>query len=279
MLSVSRLAKSFGGRTLFEGVSLQLNEGSRYGLVGANGSGKTTFLKIVAGDEPASDGSVTIPSRARMGVLRQDQFMDDAKRIIDVAMMGDAPRGRPSRSARASSTVTATRRGSPTWKTRSPRGRLHPGGALHRGAGGARHPAKVHAHPSPLSGGFKLRVLLAQVLVGGPDILLLTNRPTTWTFSPSAGSEKFLAGYRGMALVISTTSASWTTPSRTSWTSTTARSPSTPGTTRPSWWRRPRPAPGRKRKSRARRRSSRRSERSWSASAPRPRRPSRPRAG
>src|SRR5262245_55905834 len=63
MISTSQLGKSYGGRTLFEDVSLQLNPGSRYGLVGANGSGKTTFLKILAGDEPATDGSVGIPSR------------------------------------------------------------------------------------------------------------------------------------------------------------------------------------------------------------------------
>src|SRR5258708_2493340 len=89
MLSVSRLSKSFGGRTLFEDVSLLLNAGSRYGLVGANGSGKTTFLKILARDEPASDGTVTIGARTRMGVLRQDQFLDDVRPILDVAMMGD----------------------------------------------------------------------------------------------------------------------------------------------------------------------------------------------
>ncbi|MBM4362543.1 MAG: ABC-F family ATP-binding cassette domain-containing protein, partial [Deltaproteobacteria bacterium] len=75
MINVSGLGKAFGGRTLFEGVSLQLSPGARYGLVGANGSGKTTFLEILAGDEPATSGSVTLPSRTRMGVLRQDQFL------------------------------------------------------------------------------------------------------------------------------------------------------------------------------------------------------------
>src|SRR5437868_5696356 len=90
MISTSQLGKAFGGRTLFEGVSLQLNAGSRYGLVGANGSGKTTFLKIVAGDEPATDGTVALGSQARMGVLRQDRFLDDDAIILDLAMMGDA---------------------------------------------------------------------------------------------------------------------------------------------------------------------------------------------
>src|SRR5438128_736218 len=91
MISTSQLGKSFGDRTLFEGVTLQLNAGSRYGLVGANGSGKTTFLKILAGDEPSSEGTVTIVSRARVGVLRQDQFLDDAEIVLDLAMSGDGP--------------------------------------------------------------------------------------------------------------------------------------------------------------------------------------------
>jgi len=90
VISTSRLAKSYGGRTLFEDVSLQLNAGSRYGLVGANGSGKTTLVKILAGDEPPTEGSVSTPARARVGVLRQDQFLDDTEIILDLAMMGDA---------------------------------------------------------------------------------------------------------------------------------------------------------------------------------------------
>src|SRR5471030_3082538 len=89
MISTSQLGKSYGDRPLFEGVSLQMNPGSGYGLFGANGSGKTTFLKIVSGDEPASEGSVTIPARARVGVLRQDLSLDDAQIILDLGMMGD----------------------------------------------------------------------------------------------------------------------------------------------------------------------------------------------
>jgi ATPase subunit of ABC transporter with duplicated ATPase domains len=64
MIDVMQLAKSYGARTLFEDVTLKLVAGSRYGLVGANGSGKSTFLEIVAGDDAASEGSVTSP-RAR----------------------------------------------------------------------------------------------------------------------------------------------------------------------------------------------------------------------
>ena len=90
MISTSQLGKAYGGRTLFEDVSLQLNPGSRYGLVGANGSGKTTFLRVVAGDEPATEGTVSISARARVGVLRQDLSLDDDQIILSLAMMGDA---------------------------------------------------------------------------------------------------------------------------------------------------------------------------------------------
>ncbi|MEZ5312216.1 MAG: ATP-binding cassette domain-containing protein [Thermoanaerobaculia bacterium] len=62
MISITNLGKAWGGDTLFEGVSLQLNAGSRYGLVGANGSGKSTFLRILSGEELASEGTVNIPA-------------------------------------------------------------------------------------------------------------------------------------------------------------------------------------------------------------------------
>jgi len=88
MISVSNLAKAYGSDLLFERVSLQLNPGCRYGLVGANGSGKTTFLRLLAGDEPPSDGTISIARRLRVGVLRQDHFRYEQDRILDVAMMG-----------------------------------------------------------------------------------------------------------------------------------------------------------------------------------------------
>src|SRR4051812_35291754 len=89
MITTIDLAKSFGARTLFEDVSLQLNAGSRYGLVGANGSGKTTFLRILASLEEAT-GEVRFQKGARLGVLQQDRFLDDAGIIVELAMRGDA---------------------------------------------------------------------------------------------------------------------------------------------------------------------------------------------
>ncbi|MFI5299836.1 MAG: ATP-binding cassette domain-containing protein, partial [Polyangiales bacterium] len=90
MITVTQLGKSYGARTLFEDVSLKLVTGARYGLVGANGSGKTTLMQILCGDLEASEGSVSIPKSARLGVLRQDQFLADAEPILAVAMAGDA---------------------------------------------------------------------------------------------------------------------------------------------------------------------------------------------
>ncbi|HUO86924.1 MAG TPA: ATP-binding cassette domain-containing protein, partial [Thermoanaerobaculia bacterium] len=89
MIAVSDLAKNFGQQTLFAGVSIQFNPGNRYGLVGANGSGKSTFLRVLSGEEPASDGTVALPKRLRLGVLRQDHFRYETHSILDVAMMGD----------------------------------------------------------------------------------------------------------------------------------------------------------------------------------------------
>ncbi|HEY3572011.1 MAG TPA: ATP-binding cassette domain-containing protein, partial [Thermoanaerobaculia bacterium] len=89
MIAVSDLGKSFGPQTLFEGVSIQFNPGNRYGLVGANGSGKSTFLRILAGDDIPSEGTISMPKRLKLGVLKQDHFRYEHMPILEVAMMGN----------------------------------------------------------------------------------------------------------------------------------------------------------------------------------------------
>jgi ATPase subunit of ABC transporter with duplicated ATPase domains len=206
MISTSQLSKSFGARVLFDGVSLQLNAGSRYGLVGANGSGKTTFLEILSGNEPASDGSVTVPSRARVGVLRQDLFLDDTEIILDLAMMGD---GQVWRALQERNAIVDHGRGDPTRVADLEETlRLSGGYTLEARATrvleGLGIPLATHRQPlSTLSGGFKLRVLLAQVLIGGPDVLLLDEPTNHLDILSIRWLEKFLAGYRGAAVVIS----------------------------------------------------------------------------
>ena len=206
MIATSGLAKSFGARVLFEDVTLQLNPGARYGLVGANGCGKTTFLKILAGDEPASDGTKTLAASARVGVLRQDRFLDEREIILDLAMMGDrdvwdALRERTSIIDHGAGDATRL-------ADLEDRLRVSGGYTLESRASaileGLGIPVAAHRRPlSTLSGGFQLRVLLAQVLVGGPDVLLLDEPTNHLDILSIRWLEKFLAGYRGVAVVIS----------------------------------------------------------------------------
>jgi ATPase subunit of ABC transporter with duplicated ATPase domains len=205
MIGISKLAKSFADRTLFAGASFNLNAGSRYGLVGANGSGKTTLLRIVAGDEPASDGAVSIARGARVAFLRQDRFLDEGTLVVELAMMGDSPTW----SALAEQARIAQGDGDP--------GRLHEledvlrlndGYTLEARAGeilaGLGIAVPSHRRPlSTLSGGFKLRVLLAQVLLGGPDVLLLDEPTNHLDILSIRWLEKFLVSYKGCAVIIS----------------------------------------------------------------------------
>jgi len=206
MIDTTNLAKEYGARVLFEDVTLQLNAGSRYGLVGANGSGKTTFLRLLAGDEEPSHGIFNLAKRARLGVLRQDRFLDDDAIILDLAMRGDAvvwealaeqrrigEEGHhdPGRISDLEDTISA-----------------HDGYTLQARATevlvGLGIPMAVHRSPlSTLSGGFKLRVLLAQVLIGGADILLLDEPTNHLDILTIRWLEKFLANYAGCAVIIS----------------------------------------------------------------------------
>ena len=80
----------FGAKPLFENVSVKFGDGNRYGLIGANGCGKSTFMKILSGDLEPSAGNVSISPNERLGNLRQDQFAYEDQRVLDVVMMGHA---------------------------------------------------------------------------------------------------------------------------------------------------------------------------------------------
>ncbi len=210
MIATTALAKEYGARSLFSDVTLQLNAGSRYGLVGANGSGKSTLMRILAGDEEASDGTVTLVKRARVGVLRQDRFLDDAAIILDLAMRGDAvvwnaltEQRRIADSGEAAHAADAGRMADLEDQIAAHDGYTLEGrsAAVLEGLG---IPTAVHHAPlHTLSGGFKLRVLLAQVLVGGVDVLLLDEPTNHLDILTIRWLEKFLADYAGCAVIIS----------------------------------------------------------------------------
>ncbi|HEY0513225.1 MAG TPA: ATP-binding cassette domain-containing protein [Thermoanaerobaculia bacterium] len=209
MIAVSDLGKSFGPQTLFEGVSIQFNPGNRYGLVGANGSGKSTFLKILAGDDIASEGTVAMPKRLKLGVLKQDHFRYEHMPILEVAMMGnhdvwEAMVEKERLLANAEQEFDANR-----YSELEDLILRHDGYTLESRAGevleGLGIPTEVHRLPlSTLSGGFKLRVLLGQVLASEPDALLLDEPTNHLDILSIRWLEKFLVdAYKGTAIVIS----------------------------------------------------------------------------
>ncbi|MFU8807409.1 MAG: ATP-binding cassette domain-containing protein, partial [Bradymonadaceae bacterium] len=175
MITLNNLTKSHGSRTLFRDASIQFNAGRRYGVVGANGSGKSTILRILAGEEEASGGTVSIPKKARIGVLEQDHFRYENERILDVVMMGnrvlwDAMVEKEKVLAKAADFFDADR-----YAELEDIVLAHDGYALEALAGevleGLYIPTAVHEQPlSTLSGGFKLRVLLAKTLASNPDL-------------------------------------------------------------------------------------------------------------
>jgi len=208
MISVSNLEKSFGDRVLFADASFQLNPGERYGLVGANGSGKTTLLSILSGDLEPTEGTVAIPKSARLGVLRQDQFLYEDEEVLGVALMGNpelwhAMVEKEKVLARAHEHFDADR-----FSELEETVQRHDGYTAEARAAaileGLGLPAEVHRQPlSTLSGGFKLRVLLAQVLAGAPDVLLLDEPTNHLDIISIRWLEKFLTDFQGPVVIIS----------------------------------------------------------------------------
>ncbi|MBQ8440095.1 MAG: ATP-binding cassette domain-containing protein, partial [Clostridia bacterium] len=89
MITISNLSFHFGGQLLFKDVDLKFTPGNCYGIIGANGAGKSTFLKILCGELEPSTGEVSIPDTVRMSVLRQDHFAFDEYSVLDTVMMGN----------------------------------------------------------------------------------------------------------------------------------------------------------------------------------------------
>jgi ATPase subunit of ABC transporter with duplicated ATPase domains len=183
MLVASNITIQFGAKPLFENVSVKFGEGNRYGLIGANGSGKTTFMKILAGVLEPTAGNVSLDTGERMAYLKQDQFAYEDMRVLDVVMMGhaemwacmserDAIYANPEASEDDYMRAADLEHHFAEYDGYTAEARA---GELLLGAG---IPIEKHGGPmSEVAPGWKLRVLLVQALFANPDILLL-DEPT-----------------------------------------------------------------------------------------------------
>jgi ATPase subunit of ABC transporter with duplicated ATPase domains len=183
MLSTANITMQFGAKPLFENVSVKFGNGHRYGLIGANGCGKSTFMKILGGDLEQSSGEVIKEPGVRLGKLRQDQFAFEEHRVIDVVMMGheemwaamterDAIYANPDANEDDYMRAADLEAKFAEFDGYTAEARA---GELLLGAGIA-----LDQHKGPMSEiapGWKLRVLLAQALFSDPDVLLL-DEPT-----------------------------------------------------------------------------------------------------
>ena len=176
--------------------------------MGANGSGKTTLLNILAGDEDPTAGSVAIPKKVRLGVLRQDQFVHDTQQVLEVAMMGNRELWNAMVAKEELLAAPPDEFDADRFSELEETIQRHDGYAAEARAGeileGLGFPAEVHRNPlSTLSGGFKLRVLLAQALAAAPDVLLLDEPTNHLDILSIRWLEKFLAKFPGPVVVIS----------------------------------------------------------------------------
>lgn len=209
MLSVSNISLRYGKRVLFEEVNLKFTPGNCYGVIGANGAGKSTFLKILSGEIDPTTGQVSMNPGARMSVLKQNHFEYDDKGVLETVMMGnmklmevirekDALYAKPDFSeadghrAAELEVLFAEMDG---WDAESNAASLL--SAL--GVAEDLHQKKM----GEISGKEKVRVLLAQALYGNPDILLLDEPTNDLDVETITWLENFLADFQNTVIVVS----------------------------------------------------------------------------
>ncbi|WP_060784640.1 ABC-F family ATPase [Cupriavidus metallidurans] len=183
MLSTANITMQFGPKPLFENISVKFGEGNRYGLIGANGCGKSTFMKILGSDLEQSSGTVMLEPGIRLGKLRQDQFAYEDNRVLDVVMMGHTEMwGAASERDAIYANPEATDEDYMHAAELEAKYAEFDGYTAEARAGelllGVGIPTDQHQGPmSEIAPGWKLRVLLAQALFSNPDVLLL-DEPT-----------------------------------------------------------------------------------------------------
>ncbi|MEG1345837.1 MAG: ATP-binding cassette domain-containing protein, partial [Acidaminococcaceae bacterium] len=209
MILTQGLALRFGKRVLFEEVNLKFTEGNCYGLIGANGAGKSTFLKILSGEIDASSGEVIIDKGQRLAMLRQDHYAFDEHEVLKTVIMGhkvlyDIMVAKDALYAKEDFTDEDGMKASELegefaelngWEAETEAARLLAG----LGIAPELHEKKM----AELSGKEKVRVLLAQALFGTPDVLLLDEPTNNLDYDSIAWLEDFLASFPNIVLVVS----------------------------------------------------------------------------
>ena len=209
MITVQDLSLQFGKRVLFDEANVLFAQGNCYGVIGANGAGKSTFLKILSGEKDANRGTVGIEPGKRMAVLKQDHFEYDEVKIIDTVMMGhhilwslmqekDALYAKPDFSEAdgiKASELEGEFAEMDGWNAEPA------AAALLSGIG-----IKEADHDKPLkelNGNQKVRVLLAQALFGDPDILILDEPTNDLDIETVTWLEDFLLDFKNTVIVVS----------------------------------------------------------------------------
>ena len=209
MISVSNVSLEFGQRKLFTKVNIVFSPGNCYGLIGANGSGKSTFLKILSGEIESSAGEVTIPAGKRLSVLKQDQFAFDRYTVLTSVIMGHkrlyeiisekeviyAKTPFSDEDGMHASKLEEEFSELGGWNAESDAAKL----LSDLGIEESLHSAQM----TQLEAGQKVRVLLAQALFGNPDILLLDEPTNHLDVESCMWLEEFLCEFQNTAIVVS----------------------------------------------------------------------------
>lgn len=209
MLIANNITMQFGAKPLFENVSIKFGDGNRYGLIGANGAGKSTFMKILAGVLEPTAGNVALDSGERMAFLRQDQFAYEDVRVLDVVMMGheqmwacmqekDAIYANPEASEDDYMHAAELEAKFAEYDGYTAEARA---GELLLGVG---IPTEQHNGPMrEVAPGWKLRVLLCQALFSNPDILLLDEPTNNLDINTIRWLEQVLNNRNSTMIIIS----------------------------------------------------------------------------
>ena len=207
MLTVSNLSVQFGKRILFDEVNTTFTQGNCYGIIGANGAGKSTFLKILAGDIDPTSGRVILEPGKRMSVLNQNHNMFDEHTVLETVMMGNkvlfAVKSEMDALYADYTDENANRIGELQvqfeemngWNAESDAGSM----LSNLGISSDMH----YTLMSEMEGKMKVRVLLAQALFGNPDVLVMDEPTNDLDFETITWLENFLANYENTVIVVS----------------------------------------------------------------------------